>query len=315
MLNLIRNEWMKLWHKKATWIMLAMLLLILIGISGIMNWVQSNNEQPQNQLSWEEGQAENQAYLTAQLADPNIDDSTKKQLEKDLAISEYRLDKNLEPMDPSGREQSILDSNVMLVLVILFSVIASASIVASEFSQGTIKMLLSRPVKRWKILTSKYLTTLLFAFVLTLISFAASLIAGYLFYDSSGGAILDYRNGAIVEVSYWGRVFVLYALQFVGVIVYTTFAFMIGSVFRSSSLAIGLSIFLLFVGPQIVFFLSKYEIVKYILFTHTDLTGYVTGNIFVPGITWPLSIAVLTIYMLLFLVISYLSFTKRDVTA
>jgi ABC-2 type transport system permease protein len=315
LLNLIRNEWMKLWHKKATWIMVAILLLVLIGISGIMNFVQSKYDQPENQPSWEENLAENQAVLTAQLADPTIDDATKKQIKKELAISEYRLEKDLAPMDPSGREQSILDSHFMLTLVILLSVIAAAGIVASEFSQGTIKMLLSRPVKRWKILTSKYLTTLLFGLLLTMISFVASLIAGYLFYDPSGGAILDYRNGAVVEVSYWGRVLSLYVLQFVGVIVYITFAFMIGSVFRSSSLAIGLSIFLLFVGPNIVFFLSKYEIAKYILFTHTDLTGFITGNTFIQGITWPLSLVVLTIYMLLFLVISFWSFTKRDVTA
>jgi ABC-2 type transport system permease protein len=90
---------------------------------------------------------------------------------------------------------------------------------------------------------------------------------------------------------------------------------MIGSVFRSSSLAIGLSIFLLFVGTPIVLFLSKYEIAKYILFTHTDLTGYITGNLYVPGMTWTLSLVVLTVYMLLFLVISFWSFTKRDVTA
>lgn len=315
MLNLIRNEWMKLWHKKATWIMVAVLLLILIGISGIMKFVESSYDQPENLPSWEEDAAQNQAFLKAELANPNIADATKKQLEKDLAISEYRVEKDLEPMDPTGREQSILDSNVMLSLVVLLSVIAAASIVASEFSQGTIKMLLSRPVKRWKILTSKYLTTLLFALVLTMISFVASLIAGYLFYDSSGGGILDYRNGAVVEVSYWGRVLVLYALQFVGVIIYTTFAFTIGSVFRSSSLAIGLSIFLLFVGTPIVLFLSKYEIAKYILFTHTDLTGYITGELFVPGMTWTLSLVVLTVYMLLFLVISFWSFTKRDVTA
>lgn len=315
MLNLIRNEWMKLWQKKATWVIVVMLVAILIGVGGIMKWVQSTNEQPQNQPSWEENQAENQAFLTAQLADPNIDDAYKKQLEKDLAISEYRLDKNVEPMDPNGREQSVLDSHVMLSLVILFSVIVAASIVASEFSQGTIKMLLSRPVKRWKILTSKYLTTLIFAFVLTIIAFVSTMIASYLFYDSGGGAILEYRNGSVEEVSYWGRVFVLYVLQFVGVIVYTTFAFMIGSVFRSSSLAIGLSIFLLFAGPNIVLILSKYEIAKYILFTHTDLTGYINGQMFVPGMTWPLSLMVLTVYMVIFIGVSFWSFTKRDVTA
>ena len=51
-----------------------------------------------------------------------------------------------------------------------------------------------------------------------------------------------------------------------------TFAFMLGTVFRSSSLAIGVSIFLMFVGVQLVFLLQRFEIVKYYLFTHTDLT-------------------------------------------
>lgn len=315
MLNLIRNEWMKLWHKKATWIMAGLLVLILIGITGIFNWAIDQTVQPSDQPTWEEDAAVNQANLTAELAKPNLDAETKKQLKEELAITEYRLAENVAPFSPSDREQNMIDSHAMLSLVLMFSVIAAASIVASEFSQGTIKMLLSRPVKRWKILTSKYITSLLYALVLSIIALIANVIAGYIFFDSGSGAMLDVRGGEVVEVSYWGRVLALYGLQYIGIMVFTTFAFMIGSVFRTSSLAIGLSIFLLFMGPNIVFFLSKYEITKYILFTHTDLTGYITGNMFISGITWPLSAAVLTVYVVLFLFISYWSFTKRDVTA
>ena len=54
---------------------------------------------------------------------------------------------------PRSREDVILGAIGIMSLVILLMIIASAGIVASEFSQGTIKMLLSRPVKRWKILT------------------------------------------------------------------------------------------------------------------------------------------------------------------
>lgn len=315
MLNLIRNEWMKLWHKKATWIMAGLLVLILIGITGIFNWAIGHTVQQPDQPTWEEDAAVNQANLTAELANPNLDAETKKQLKEELAVTEYRLAENVAPFSPSDRQQNIIDSHQLLSLVLMFSVIAAASIVASEFSQGTIKMLLSRPVKRWKILTSKYITSLLYALVLSIIALIANVIAGYIFFDSGSGAMLDVRGGEVVEVSYWGRVLTLYGLQYIGIMVFTTFAFMIGSVFRTSSLAIGLSIFLLFMGPNIVFFLRKYEITKYILFTHTDLTGYITGNMFISGITWPLSAAVLTVYVVLFLFISYWSFTKRDVTA
>ena len=315
MLNLIRNEWMKLWHKKATWIMTIILVIMLIGIAGIMQWATSTIQQTEKTPSWEVNLAENQAMLKAELANPNIGKAEKERVEEELALTEYRLDNNSAPLDPNSRELYVVDSHGMLSMVTLFVVIAAASIVATEFSQGTIKMLLSRPVKRWKILTSKYVTSILYALFLTVVAIVATIIAGYLFYDSSGGSLLEYKNGSVVEISYWGRVLTLYGLQFVGVLIYTTFAFMIGSVFRSSSLAIGLSIFLLFMGPNVVFFLSRFEFTKYVLFTHTDLTGYITGNMFIEGISMPFSIAVLAVYVLIFLVISYWSFMRRDVTA
>lgn len=315
MLNLIRNEWMKLWHKKASWIMAGLLVCIIIGITGISKWADNHTVQPPDQPTWEETVAENQANIKNELANPNIDAETKKQLQEEFAITEYRLAENVGPFEWTSREQNMIDSHQLLSLVLMFSVIAAASIVASEFSQGTIKMLLSRPVKRWKILTSKYITSLLYALVLSIIALIGNVVAGYIFFDSGSGAMLAVRGGEVVEVSYWGRVLALYGLQYIGIMVFTTFAFMIGSVFRTSSLAIGLSIFLMFMGPNIVYFLRNYEITKYIMFTHTDLTGYITGNMFISGITWPLSAAVLTAYVVLFLFISYWSFTKRDVKA
>jgi ABC-2 type transport system permease protein len=308
--NLIRNEWMKLWHKKATWIMLAILVIILLGVAGITKYVSTNKEQAE-QPSIEE----NQQMLEAQLAAPELDPGTKKQLQEELKMIEYQIDNDIEKFDPNGAEQYVLDSYSMLAMVTLFSVIAAASIVASEFSQGTIKMLLSRPVKRWKILTSKYVTSILYALFLSVVAIIATAIAGYLLFDSSGGTLLSVVDGKVIEESYWGKVLTLYGLQFVSIFIYTTFAFMIGSVFRSSSLAIGLSIFLMFAGSNIVYFLRDYEIAKYILFTHTELTMYETGFTLVEGITMPFSVAVLSVYVVLFLIISYLTFTKRDITA
>ena len=306
---------MKLWNKKATWIMTLLLVVFLVGIAGVSKWVESTMQQPEGNPTWEQSLKDNQTMLTQQLASPDLDDATKEQLEEDLALTEYRLKNDFAPLDSNGTEGYLLDSHGMLSFITLFVVIVAASIVATEFSQGTIKMLLSRPVKRWKILTSKFVTTILYAILLTIVAFVTTVIVSYLFFDASGGGILDFNNGNVVEVSYWGRVVTLYGLQFIGILIYATFAFMIGSVFRSSSLAIGLSIFLLFMGPNVVFFLSRYEITKYILFTHTDLTGHITGNLLVQGITMPFSIAVLAVYVLIFLVISYWTFIKRDITA
>jgi ABC-2 type transport system permease protein len=306
---------MKLWEKKGTWIMAGLLVLIMIGASGLGKWSEANLPLEEAGAGQEEMLQENREYMAIQLSDPDLDEGVRENLEAELAITEYRLDNELIPPEETTQAQHLLDSHVMMTMVILFSVIAAGTIVSAEFSQGTIKMLLSRPVKRWKILTSKYVASFIYVLVLTVLAFAATALASVLFFESGDITVLDYRDGTVVEVSYWGRVIALYSLQFVGIMIYTTFAFMLGTVFRSSSLAIGLSIFLMFVGPNIVMLLSDYEVAKYLIFAHTDLTGYLTGQMLLPGISWPFSLAVISAYMAILLVLSYMTFMKRDVMA
>ena len=138
-------------------------------------------------------------------------------------------------------------------------------------------MLLSRPVKRWKILTSKYMTVILFGIFLMLVGSLFLYCGAFIFFQSGNGQELVWNGKEVVEVSVWGKGLYMLLLSFANVFVTATFAFMIGSVFRSSSLAIGLSLFIYFMGSTLVMFLAKYEIVKYIVFTHMDLTIYETG--------------------------------------
>ena len=177
----------------------------------------------------------------------------------------------------SSRETMIMDSSGIGSIVVLLAVIVAAGIVASEFTQGTIKMLLSRPVKRWKILTAKYVTVHLFGILLMLVGFVVSIICAYLFFQSGEGQELVWNGKEVVAASVWGKGLYMLLLSFANVFVTATFAFMIGSVFRSSSMAIGLSLFIYFMGSTVVMLLAKYEIVKYIVFTHMDLTMYETG--------------------------------------
>ena len=65
---------------------------------------------------------------------------------------------------------------------------------------------------------------------------------------------------------------------------------------------------------MIVVFLEKFEIAKYIFFAH-DLTQYEIGYKLLDSNTMPFSVAIVSIYVILFLAISYFTFSKRDVTA
>ncbi|WP_033542446.1 ABC transporter permease subunit [Planococcus sp. CAU13] len=314
MLKLIQNEWMKLWSRKASWIMVFLLAFVLLGTAGITKWVNSTMESV-NTESWQEVETNELAYNRSMLENPELSDAQREYFEGEAAISEHRLENDLPPYEYNTMQQGVIESHVMMSIVTLFTVIIAGGIVAGEFSQGTIKMLLTRPVKRWKILTSKYITTMLYALLLAVVLFVVTALAGLIFFGIGEGTFLVWNGSEVVEGSFWLEGLKMIALSFASVWIIGTFAFMLGTVFRSSSLSIGLSIFLMFTGIQAVFLLANYEIVKYYLFTHTDLTQYYTGFMPVEDITMSMSVIVLFVYFLIFMAISYLTFGKRDVTA
>ena len=314
MLKLIQNEWMKLWSRKSTWIIIILLAVILLSSAAITKWV-DNSMNANNTETWQQVETAEMAYNLSMLEDSNLGDAQREYFEGEVAIAEHRLENDVAPYEYNSMQQTVIESHVMMSLVTLFTVIVAGGIVAAEFSQGTIKMLLTRPVKRWKILSSKFITTMLYALLLAIVLFIFTALSGLIFYGISDGTFLVWNGSEVVEGSFWLEGLKLAALSFVNVLMIGTFAFMLGTAFRSSSLAIGLSIFLLFTGVQAVFLLENYEIVKYYLFTHTDLTQYYTGFMPVGDITMTLSVIVLLVYFVIFMAISYLTFGKRDVTA
>lgn len=312
MLNLIQNEWMKLWHKKGTWAMVALLILFIIGPGIMMKYYETKTTED---LTWQESEQKAINNNKEILKGDDLTAEDKKHFEEQIAISEYRLANDV-PSQEEGSVASFMSfSGGMLTLVTLFTVITAASIVSSEFSTGTIKMLLTRPVSRAKILTSKLLTTFIFGLFLIIVNVIISALVGLILFGGTTGVELEMVNGQVVEKEVWNDLAYHYLLSGGNFVMSILFAFLVGSVFRSSSLAIGLTMFLSFTGGMIVMFLSRFKIVKYIWITHSDLTQYETGHFIIDGMTMPFSLTILAIYAVIFLVISYMSFMKRDVTA
>lgn len=204
----------------------------------------------------------------------------------------------------------MMDATGMLFFAGVFTVVIAGDIVASEFSWGTVKLLLIRPVKRWKILLSKYAATLLFALALIAFQLIVSALVG--------GVVFGF--GGETQVENPGHLFRQYGFDFVNLLITATFSFMISTVFRSSALAISLSLVIMFVGNSIATMLMamKVEWSKYLLFANMDLSIYFTETPYLPllpGMSLGFSVAVLAAYFILFHVISFLVFIKRDVAA
>nr|WP_306220353.1 ABC transporter permease [Cohnella sp. WQ 127256] len=213
----------------------------------------------------------------------------------------------------------MLESYFLFSLIIIFTVVVSSDTVAGEFSRGTIKLLLIRPWSRSAILLSKYIATMMFALFFTIVAFIVTMLINLALFGSTS----DSNDlGGIVSTGIvgWGDVLQYYLYQFVTLIIIVTFGFMMSSAFRSSGLAIGLSIGFLFAGNIItgLFAMADKVWVKYVLFMHLDLTSYMdggTGPIPSHPMTLGFSLGVLAAYFAIFNLISWTVFRKRDITA
>ncbi|MBP1903553.1 ABC-2 type transport system permease protein [Paenibacillus turicensis] len=196
----------------------------------------------------------------------------------------------------------------MFFLVNIFSIVIIAEIVASEFTWGTIKLLLIRPSSRYKILASKLVAALLFTIGFTLVFLLAAGLISFTLFKTTGMAQTDLMFANMTKEFGYGLITLFVIL---------TFAFMLSTVFRSSGIAIGLAMFLYMTSNiwMLLFNPEKYAWAKYLIFVNLNLTQYLGGGSRFEGMSLSFSLAVLAVHVLLFLGISFWVFKKRDVAA
>jgi len=311
--KLIQNENMKIYRRISTWIMLVILIAVAVVVGIVMNITASDSVDEQ----WKQNlQQQNEMYKT-DLASEDLPDMVKDISKKELAINEYRIEHDIAPVESRSTWNFMTIAAEIVSLITLFTIVVGASSVASEFTWGTIKLLLIRPVSRAKILLSKYLATILFALFSLVLLFVVSFLVGSIFFGIEGSTPhLVYRDGAVHEVHMVSHILGVFGLKSINLIMMSTFAFMISTIFRNSGLAIGLAIFLMFVGVNVTALLAtKFEWAKYILFANTDLSQYLTGYVLVEGMTMTFSVIMLIIYFVIFNTLTWFVFTKRDVAA
>lgn len=315
---LIYNELIKTYIRKSTWIMYAILALIILGLGMLLNFLGDEIEtKDYSDDNWqEELQEENEKTMEVQQKDDeDMSQNDFSYLTVDIEKNNFHLEHDIKPA--SYDMWAFIDENKdLLSLVSLLTIIIAAGIVAHEFRWGTIKLLLIRPIPRSVILLSKYISVLLFALFTLLFVVLVSMIAGSVFFGFNGfdPHIVVGQNDGFAYVSQIGEILSGYGYQLINLIMMATFAFMISSVFRNSAMAIGVAIFLMFTGTTVVQAFSQYDWAKYILFANTDLSDYANGGTpWVEGMTLGFSITMLIIYYAIFMVLSWIFFTKRDV--
>lgn len=206
----------------------------------------------------------------------------------------------------------------LFFLITLFTIIVAAGMVANEFSWGTINLLLIHPISRGKILFAKYLAMLLFGAVLAGILYGCSLSFNLVLYAFGDNVISKLFNGPSVTPntfdSFVGVLF-LFFLKYLDVIVYGSFTFMLSVLSRSNAFSIGASFITFFFGPEITsYLLSGSFLKKYIIFFHLNLSKYFGPNaVYFQDMSFHVSLINIIAYVMIFNIIAWIAFMKRDV--
>jgi ABC-2 type transport system permease protein len=315
LVSLIQNENMKIYRRIRTWIMVLLLVVIVITASLIMFFVENGQEMKAGE--WRAQLEEQQTGYKTQLAEPDLDKQYKESITQDLTLVEYQLDNNIPPLDAS-MWGPINGLTGLVFLITLFVVIVAGDSLAGEFSTGTIKLLLIRPASRLKIMLSKYFALIIFGLFLLLVLFLSCFMINGALYGFSGWSqpfLTVSAEGLIQEESTLFHLWETYFLGSVATVMYVTFAFMISAVFRSSAMAIGISIFAMFAGNTVTALFQKYSWSKYSIFANIDLTQHINAHPFRDEMTMAFSVSILIAYFIIFNVLSWAVFTRRDVAA
>jgi ABC-2 type transport system permease protein len=215
-----------------------------------------------------------------------------------------------------------MQNAVSLFIPLLVAVIAT-DIVSGEHTAGTIKLLLTRPVGRWKILLSKLITVILFVSLTILCTGVLSyLISGVVFgYKGWTYPVLTGFKlvGTEVDFSYvrtvpqWLYLFMEYGLAWYSCIVVACLSLMVSVLVRSTSAGLGIMMAALIAGTILVNMVSSWESAKYLFMVNLETIIYLTGSLPpIEGMDLAFSLAVLTVWALAALAVAFAVFVRKD---
>ncbi|HEX7064390.1 MAG TPA: ABC transporter permease [Bacillales bacterium] len=316
--SLVKNENMKIYRRPRTWIMAAFMIVLVIVVAVIMKQFAPDVGDQWRGKVQEEIQQDHQQLKDMANAPEAFTAQAKVRIQEDIVRLQYALEHDISPYDTKNWDFVNGASVNIISLISLFAVVIAGSLIAGEFSWGSIKLLLIRPHPRWSILLSKYLAALLYIVGMVILLFVFSWLIGGLVFGFGGLNYADIvvDNGHVVKETAIVKSLQFYGLAAVTTVILMTIAFMISTIFRSNALAIGISIFILYIANVLSLVLSQFEWAKYLIFSNLDLTYYLDHSEgLIDGVTFSFSLFIDIAYWLVFLIITWWIFQKRDIAS
>lgn len=324
LLPLIRNECLKIIKKKRFYV----ILLILLVLVPMFTYAQMRTAERSRDKFNSDWRLEIQQRITDNqnsLGSDRIPEEWKSYRRIFVQQLQYYLDHDVNPNEPSGVTftREFLSNSVSLFIPLLIMAVAS-DLVSGERTTGTIKMLLTRPVRRWKVLLSKMTALLMFVSLIVLATYVISYLISGLAFGYKGFNVPVFTgfqiSGDTVDMStvhavpQWKYLLMQGGLVWFVSIVVALLAFMVSVLVRSTAASIVVMMAALIAGTILTNMASAWTAAKYLFMVNMELTRYLAGTPApIEGMTLGFSLAVLGVWGLAAVIISFAVFTKRDI--
>jgi len=320
---LVENEVLKLLKRRR----FRVALLILIALNGLIVFAQTQARDRRPRRDWRIEAQERVARMQNWERSRRLPQTQLRWVRFEIARVQYHLDRNVDPDAISGPlfARGFASASSYLLFPLL-AILFAADIVSSEFAQGTVKLLLTRPVSRARVLSSKF-AALAVAITLTL---ALGGVVAYLF----GGLAFGYRGwgapvlagfrlagdtfdpAAVRSLALWKDTLLAFGLAWYATLAVGAIAFLTSVVLRSTAAAMGTMLAALIAGTILPRVAPTWEAQRYLFVTNLPLPDYYSGSPPpITGMTVPFSVAVLAVWAVGAALVAYAVFLRRDVLA
>ncbi|PZE21893.1 ABC transporter permease [Paenibacillus xerothermodurans] len=322
---LVQNECIKIVKKRRLFAVLLILATLIPMFTYAQMKVAEENLKRFGTTDWRAEQREKINDYTRSIGSARVPEEWKQFRRVQVQLAQYYLDKDVNPAAPNGVTftREFMKNAVGLFIPLMVMVIAS-DLVSSEHSTGTIKLLLTRPVSRWKILMSKLISLILFTSLIVICTaLLCYLISGVVF--GYGGwdmpVFFGFQiSGTEVDTSFvrpieqWLYLLMEFGLVWYSALIVAVMSLMVSVLIRSTAAGMGVMLAVLISGTILTNMVSSWETAKYLFMVNLQLTDYLTGSLPpIKGMDLGFSLAVLTVWGIASIIASFAVFTKKDI--
>ena len=318
---LVQNETLKIIRRKRFLIVIA----ILFAILSVITFAQSRQLRWRSNRNWRADIQQRISRMQEAVRRGRMNENWARYMRAETNRLQFYLDHDIEPDQPTAPLFVRAFANVagFLLLPVLVAILG-ADIVSAEASEGTDKLLLTRPVRRWKVLASKLVTLWIFA---TLTLLCGALLAyiisapflprgGWIAPTFTGFQIArgEFRLDAVRQLPLWKDTLIAYGLDWYALLAVAAIALALSVLFRSSVAAIGTMLAALIGGTILTQVSPDWATGKYLFVSALPLADYYTGR---PPpyeeMSMAFCIALLAIWALVALIAAFAIYVRRDV--